>query len=64
MTAGRYDPDHVCNHSDDSGRYSFSAQPGVCAWNCEKLAEALGSALDAGRARAQLDALFEQEFNR
>lgn len=37
----RYDPEHVCNTSDDSGRYSYSAQPQICRWNCMKLAEAL-----------------------
>lgn len=25
----RYDPHHVCNGSDDSGRYDFAAQPEV-----------------------------------
>ncbi|CAL8462348.1 g1881 [Coccomyxa elongata] len=60
----RYDPEHVCNHSDDSGMYSYEAQPGRCFWNCEKLAEALAPLLDAGRARAQLDALYAQEYHR
>lgn len=60
----RYDPEHVCNHSDDDGRYSYEAQPGVCLWNCEKLAEALAPVLDPSMARAQLDTLFTQEYTR
>uniref|UniRef100_F7G5N4 Selenoprotein O n=2 Tax=Monodelphis domestica TaxID=13616 RepID=F7G5N4_MONDO len=37
----RYDPDHVCNSSDTTGRYAYSKQPEVCKWNLRKLAEAL-----------------------
>jgi uncharacterized protein YdiU (UPF0061 family) len=28
----RYDPGFIPNHSDDSGRYSYRNQPGVCKW--------------------------------
>ncbi|HEX7388346.1 MAG TPA: YdiU family protein [Castellaniella sp.] len=31
--------DHVCNHSDTSGRYAWNAQPGVARWNLYRLAE-------------------------
>ncbi|RDD45352.1 Selenoprotein O [Trichoplax sp. H2] len=40
-----YDPDYVCNASDDGGRYAFINQPEVCKWNLSKLAEALASVL-------------------
>lgn len=30
----RYDPHHVCNGSDDSGRYDYAAQPEVGGKNC------------------------------
>jgi len=36
-----YDPGHICNHSDHSGRYAFSAQPAVAHWNLYALAQAL-----------------------
>ena len=36
-----YDPNFVCNHSDDSGRYSYRKQPEICHWNLKKFAEAL-----------------------
>ncbi|XP_077987251.1 protein adenylyltransferase SelO, mitochondrial-like [Glandiceps talaboti] len=37
----RYDPDYICNGSDDGGRYAFNKQPSICRWNLEKFAEAL-----------------------
>uniref|UniRef100_A0A3Q1H787 Selenoprotein O n=1 Tax=Anabas testudineus TaxID=64144 RepID=A0A3Q1H787_ANATE len=51
----RFDPDFICNASDKRGRYSYQAQPSVCRWNLARLAEALGSELDAAEARAILD---------
>ena len=32
---------HVCNHSDTSGRYAWNAQPSVARWNLYRLAESL-----------------------
>lgn len=60
--ARRFDWDHVCNQSDDQGRYSYRNQPAVCRWNCEKLAEALAPVLPPG-ARNEL-AIFDQEYER
>ncbi|XP_062300189.1 selenoprotein O2 [Scomber scombrus] len=51
----RFDPDFVCNASDKRGRYSYQAQPSMCRWNLARLAEALGSELDAAKAGAILD---------
>nr|XP_019955404.1 PREDICTED: selenoprotein O-like isoform X1 [Paralichthys olivaceus] len=51
----RYDPDFNSNASDKRGRYSYQAQPSVCRWNLARLAEALGSELDAAEAGAILD---------
>ncbi|XP_034719146.1 selenoprotein O2 isoform X2 [Etheostoma cragini] len=51
----RYDPDFVCNNSDKRGRYSYQAQPATCRWNLARLAEALGSELDAAKAGSVLD---------
>jgi uncharacterized protein YdiU (UPF0061 family) len=36
-----FDPGHVCNHSDHTGRYAFDQQPGVAYWNLARLGEAL-----------------------
>jgi uncharacterized protein YdiU (UPF0061 family) len=38
-----YDPEHICNHSDTQGRYSFKNQPSVGLWNLNALATALTS---------------------
>ncbi|MFT7774626.1 protein adenylyltransferase SelO [Roseateles sp.] len=36
-----FDPGHVCNHSDDRGRYAYARQPAVAFWNLHALAQAL-----------------------
>ena len=36
-----YDPNYIPNHSDDSGRYDYESQPGICLWNLGRLAVAL-----------------------
>ena len=36
-----FDVDHVCNHSDHSGRYSYENQPFIGKWNLARLADAL-----------------------
>ncbi len=36
-----FDPMHVCNHSDDQGRYAYARQPGVAFWNLHALAQSL-----------------------
>ena len=45
-----FDPGHVCNHSDHSGRYAFDQQPGIGLWNLKALAVALSSLLPWERA--------------
>jgi uncharacterized protein YdiU (UPF0061 family) len=36
-----YNPQFVCNHSDEQGRYSFINQPAIAHWNLRALALAL-----------------------
>ncbi|USX24336.1 YdiU family protein [Oxalobacteraceae bacterium OTU3CINTB1] len=36
-----FDPGHICNHTDQQGRYSYSNQPQVGHWNCYALGQAL-----------------------
>jgi hypothetical protein len=38
-----YDPEHICNHSDNRGRYAFKNQPSVGLWNLNALATSLTS---------------------
>jgi serine/tyrosine/threonine adenylyltransferase len=35
-----FDAHHICNHSDEGGRYAYDQQPLVGHWNCSKLLQA------------------------
>src|ERR1700761_8673485 len=50
-----YDPDFICNHTDEGGRYSFSNQPGIGHWNLRALAVALSSLIDSDTLVAKLN---------
>ncbi|MFG6414781.1 YdiU family protein [Roseateles sp. DC23W] len=53
-----FDPGHICNHSDDRGRYAYARQPGVAFWNLHALAQALLPLLD-GEPEAAGERLLE-----
>jgi uncharacterized protein YdiU (UPF0061 family) len=36
-----FDANHICNHSDEQGRYAYAQQPGVAHWNLYCLGQAL-----------------------
>ncbi|OYO28863.1 YdiU family protein [Janthinobacterium sp. PC23-8] len=36
-----FDAEHICNHTDSQGRYSYANQPQVGHWNCYALGQAL-----------------------
>jgi serine/tyrosine/threonine adenylyltransferase len=36
-----FDPTHICNHSDEQGRYAYNKQPNVAYWNLFCLGQAL-----------------------
>lgn len=36
-----FDASHICNHTDQQGRYSYRMQPGIGQWNCFALGQAL-----------------------
>lgn len=59
-----FDPNHICNHTDQQGRYSYANQPQVGHWNCYALGQALlpliGDVDDAQQALAE----YEPEFAR
>jgi serine/tyrosine/threonine adenylyltransferase len=56
-----YDPDFICNHTDEGGRYSFSNQPGIGHWNLRALAVALSSLIDSDTLVAKLNT-YESHF--
>jgi uncharacterized protein YdiU (UPF0061 family) len=51
-----FDVDHICNHTDQGGRYSYANQVPVGHWNCYALANALLPLIgDNDAAQAALD---------
>ena len=36
-----FDTQHICNHTDQQGRYSYAMQPQIGHWNCFALGQAL-----------------------
>lgn len=60
-----YDPDFICNHTDEGGRYSFANQPGIGHWNLRALAIALSSLIDSDKLVETLngyEAIFVARF--
>jgi uncharacterized protein YdiU (UPF0061 family) len=57
-----FDWGHVCNHSDEGGRYAYNMQPRIAHWNLACLAEALLSLMPQDDAEAALDR-YAEAFN-
>jgi len=47
-----FNAQHICNHSDDSGRYAYDQQPRIGHWNCLRLLNACLPLLDDDRETA------------
>lgn len=57
-----FDPSHICNHSDQQGRYAFHAQPYIGDWNCHALGQCF-TALDANETEIrQALAAYQESF--
>ena len=50
-----YDPEFVCNHSDEQGRYSFINQPMIAHWNLRALALTLSDLIATDRLVEKLN---------
>ncbi len=48
---------HICNHSDDHGRYAYNEQPDIGGWNCLRLLQACLPLLAADEAAGEAIAL-------
>jgi len=63
-----FNPGHICNHSDTSGRYAYNRQPQVAYWNLFALAQALlpliGEPDDAMAVLEPYKTLFPAELDR
>ncbi|HET7085740.1 MAG TPA: YdiU family protein [Rhizomicrobium sp.] len=57
-----YDPQFVCNHSDEQGRYSFINQPGIALWNLRALALALSDLIPTDQLLEKLNS-YEEIFS-
>ncbi|MGO1246578.1 MAG: protein adenylyltransferase SelO [Oceanisphaera sp.] len=56
-----YDPDHICNHSDHTGRYAYDQQPAVGYWNLQRLAQALSGVIEMDALQQALGG-YEQQL--
>jgi uncharacterized protein YdiU (UPF0061 family) len=59
-----FDAGHICNHTDQQGRYSYANQPQVGHWNCYALGQALLPLIGAVDDAQQALAVYQPEFER
>jgi serine/tyrosine/threonine adenylyltransferase len=57
-----FDPNHICNHSDVGGRYSYARQPSVGEWNCYALGQAMLPLIGSVEETKAALADFEMEY--
>ena len=57
-----FDPGHICNHSDDGGRYAYNMQPQIGLWNLYALGQALVALMEPEAIEAELKT-YEPEFD-
>ena len=62
-----YDPSHICNHTDQQGRYSYKNQPQIGHWNCYALGQALlpliGEVDDVHAALSDYESVFDSSMS-
>ena len=49
-----FDPGHICNHTDEQGRYAYNMQPRIGLWNLYALGQALVPLMEPDTIEAQL----------
>jgi uncharacterized protein YdiU (UPF0061 family) len=57
-----FDQGHICNHTDQQGRYSYANQPQVGHWNCYALGQALLPLIGDVDATQQALAVYQPTF--
>jgi len=57
-----FDANHVCNHSDEQGRYAYAQQPGIAHWNLYCLGQALIPLTDDVEATQAALETYKDEF--
>jgi uncharacterized protein YdiU (UPF0061 family) len=62
-----FDANHICNHTDQQGRYSYAMQPQIAHWNCYALGQALlpliGNVDDVQSALAVFKSAYEHKMD-
>jgi uncharacterized protein YdiU (UPF0061 family) len=61
-----FNPAHICNTSDDSGRYRYQNQPSICRWNCEVLADQFSLIMSRTmliEELAKFDTIYQTEYD-
>ena len=59
-----FDAGHICNHTDQAGRYSYANQPQVGHWNCYALGQALLPLIGDVDAAQEALGVYQPEFER
>jgi len=59
-----FDAKHICNHTDQGGRYSYANQVPVGHWNCYALANALLPLIGEPEAAEEALGVYRPEFGR
>ena len=57
-----FDPGHICNHTDEAGRYAYNMQPRVGLWNLYALGQALVPLMEPEVIETELKS-YEAEFD-
>lgn len=57
-----YDVNHICNHTDRQGRYTYAMQPRIGHWNCYALGQALLPLLNKEDDVHDALAVYEPEY--
>src|SRR5450830_1779268 len=57
-----FDAEHICNHTDQQGRYSYANQPQVGHWNCYALGQALLPLIGDVDAAQEALGVYQGEF--
>jgi uncharacterized protein YdiU (UPF0061 family) len=57
-----FDAGHICNHSDEQGRYAYHMQPQIGHWNIAALAEALSPLIEDEDAAKQAVQAYVDSF--
>jgi len=57
-----FDMGHVCNHSDDTARYSYKNQPAIALWNLQRCLEACEKSIDNAETYASIKTAVDQHY--